>query len=312
MGHKEWETDDFLDEFLDFDYRKPVPDRAGGKRSKGLPAGEVKKPKQENKSYGLGSDFDTYKAYEALRHTDNENAGKHASAEAGAQDLRSSGAFKPEIMEPLSAKRAGRPAERKVEPAAPALNTRKAAESSAMAAPVKESVKQKKKVSADAAESAEPAPAAKGMKDRLVGKHKHVRASELANEALGAAKKLVTSDEDTPPEVIPPAAAASMSDIDNLTSSRGKQNKRRVEPEKKPAEEKDELAELFAELEETGAKPLTKEDNAALRQAQEDAYDRYRGNYMKGVRKQLNAGKVGPFPKWLSRIYVLLLLHSWE
>ena len=28
MGHKEWETDDFLDEFLDFDYRKPVPDHA--------------------------------------------------------------------------------------------------------------------------------------------------------------------------------------------------------------------------------------------------------------------------------------------
>ena len=303
MGHKEWETDDFLDEFLDFDYRKPVPDHAEGKRSKGLPAGEVKKPKQDNKSLGLGNDFDTYKAYEALRHTDNENAGKPASAEAGTQDLRSSGAFKADIPEPLSAKRAGRTAERAAEPAASVLHTRKAAEPSGKPEPVKA----EKKVSADAAESAESAPSAKGIKDRLFGKHKHVRASELANEALGAAKKLVTSDEDTPPEVIPPAAAASMSDIDNMTSSRRKQNRRHAEPEKKPAGEKDELAELFAELEETGAKTLTKEDDAALRQAQEDAYDRYRGNYMKGVKKKMNAGKVGPFPKWLSRIYIVAL-----
>ena len=41
MGHKEWETDDFLDEFLDFDYRKPVPDHAEGKHSRGLPAEEA-------------------------------------------------------------------------------------------------------------------------------------------------------------------------------------------------------------------------------------------------------------------------------
>ncbi len=306
MGHKEWETDDFLDEFLDFDYRKPVPDHAEGKHSKGLPAGEVKKPKQENKSYGLGSDFDTYKAYEALRHTDNENAGKHASAEAGAQDLRSSGAFKPEIMEPLSAKRAGRTVERSAEPSAPVSHTGKTAEPSVAAAPVKESVKQKKKVSADAAGSAESAPASSGLKDRLFGKRKHPRATELANEALDAAKKLVTFDEDTPPEEIPPAAAASLSDIDNMaSSSRRNQISSRVEPAAKPAAEKDELAELFEELGETGAKPLTKEDNAALRQAQEDAYDRYRGNYRKGLKKKMNAGKVGAFPKWLSRIYVV-------
>ena len=46
MGHKEWETDDFLDEFLDFDYRKPVPDHAEGKHSRGLPAEEATKLKQ--------------------------------------------------------------------------------------------------------------------------------------------------------------------------------------------------------------------------------------------------------------------------
>ena len=29
MGHKEWEPDEFLDEFLDFDYKKPVPGKDG-------------------------------------------------------------------------------------------------------------------------------------------------------------------------------------------------------------------------------------------------------------------------------------------
>lgn len=128
MGHKEWETDDFLDEFLDFDYRKPVPDHAEGKHSRGLPAEEVTKSKQENKSFGLGKDFDDYKAYEALRHGKDGDAGKHASAEAGTHDLRSSDAFQPEILEPLSAKHAGRTAERTAEPAAPVLHEKKTPE----------------------------------------------------------------------------------------------------------------------------------------------------------------------------------------
>ena len=50
MAHKEWEPDEFLDEFLDFDYRKPVPEQ----KHKGLPAQEqIKQSGNDNKSYGL-------------------------------------------------------------------------------------------------------------------------------------------------------------------------------------------------------------------------------------------------------------------
>lgn len=300
MGHKEWETDDFLDEFLDFDYRKPVPDHAEGKHSRGLPAEEVTKSKQENKSFGLGKDFDDYKAYEALRHGKDGDAGKHASAEAGTHDLHSSDAFQPEILEPLSAKHAGRTAERTAEPAAPVLHEKKTPEPAVQAAAAKEEIPAK----AEPPVEAEPAPAESGLKGKLFGKRRHVRASELANEALGAAKKFVASDEDVPPEEIPSAAAASLTDIEDLTSS-GSNKSSYAEPAAEPAEERDQLAELFAELGETGAEPLTSDDNEALRQAQEEAYDRYRGNYMKGVKKKMSTGKAGPFPRWLSRIYVL-------
>ena len=302
MGHKEWETDDFLDEFLDFDYRKPVPDHAEGKHSRGLPAEEATKIKQENKSFGLGKDFDDYKAYEALRHGKDGDAGKHASAEAGTHDLRSSDAFQPVILEPLSAKHAGRTAERAAEPAAPVLHEKKTPEPAVQADAVKEEAPAK----AEPPVEAEPAPAESGLKGKLFGKRRHVRASELANEALGAAKKFVASDEDVPPEEIPSAAAASLADIEDLTSSRSNKS-RYAEPAAEPEEERDQLAVLFAELGETGAEPLTSDDNEALRQAQEEAYDRYRGNYMKGVKKKICTGKAGPFPRWLSWIYVLAL-----
>ena len=126
MGHKEWETDEFLDDLLDFDYKKPVPEHAEGKHSKGLPAKEVTQKKQNNKSFGLGGDFDDYKAYEALRHGNDRNAGDNASAKAEANNLRSSAAFQPEIMEPLSARHAVRPAEQKADKIAPPLSGQKA------------------------------------------------------------------------------------------------------------------------------------------------------------------------------------------
>ena len=309
MGHKEWETDDFLDEFLDFDYKKPVPGHGGGNQSKGLSAKKTPQTKQENKNFGLGKDFDDYKAYEALRHGNDRNAGEHAPAKAEVHGLRSSGAFQPEIMEPLSAKRAGKAADAG-RPSAPALNERKPAE------PVRPAVSAHKEIHTPAAtvEKEETSSAASGLKGKLFGKRRHINASELASEALGAAKKLVTSDEDTPPEEIPSAAASAMTDIENLTPSRrhGNEGHAARVPVTEPAEERDELAELFAELGETSAEPLTKEDNEALRQAQEDAYDRYRGNYLKGMKKKKagrkpGAEKAGPFARWLSRIYVVAL-----
>ena len=56
MGHKDWDPD----ELLDFDYRKPVPDRNPETGIKGLSSG--------NDAY------DEFKRYEALRHKDNQRA----------------------------------------------------------------------------------------------------------------------------------------------------------------------------------------------------------------------------------------------
>ena len=327
MGHKEWETDEFLDDLLDFDYKKPVPEHAEGKHSKGLPAKEVTQKKQNNKSFGLGGDFDDYKAYEALRHGNDRNAGDNASAKAEANNLRSSAAFQPEIMEPLSARHAVRPAEQKADKIAPPLSGQKAEKAAPLlrkkkaekaASPLREQ-KPAETVTAAAAVKEEPAPVAvkaeasasagSGLKGKLFGKRKHVRASELATEALGAAKKLVTSEEDLPPEEIPTAAASSLKDIENMASASAAAHSSKAVSAPKPAEEKDELAELFAELGETPAKPLTSEDNEALRQAQQDAYDRYRGNYLKGMKKKISSNnKVGWFPKWTSRLYLLAAL----
>ena len=306
MGHKEWETDDFLDEFLDFDYRKPVPEHGEKKHSKGLPAEKVTKQNQENQKFGLGKGFDDYKAYEALRHGNDGDAGVHASAEAGAHDLRSSAAFRTDIPEPLSARHAARPAEQPAAPAAPVLREQKKPEPVRKAAEVP-SVRKEIPAAAEPAAETDAAPAGSGLKGRLFGKRKHIRASELASEALGAAKKFVASDEDVPPEEIPSAAAAKASDITDLTAADRYRKNSYAAPVAKPEKERDELAELLAEFEDTGSKSLTAEDNKALRQAQEEAYDRYRGNYEKGLRKKLKSGKVGWFPKWTSRFYVLAL-----
>ena len=70
---------------------------------------------------------------------------------------------------------------------------------------------------------------------------KHVRASELATEALGAAKKLVPSEEDLPPEEIPTAAASSLKDIENMASASAAAHSSKAVSAPKPAEEKDEL-----------------------------------------------------------------------
>ena len=61
MAHKEWEPDEFLDEFLDFDYRKPVPDQNG--KHRGLPADQSELSNNGKKSFGLS---DEYKAYEEI------------------------------------------------------------------------------------------------------------------------------------------------------------------------------------------------------------------------------------------------------
>ena len=327
MGHKEWETDDFLDEFLDFDYKKPVPKHGTGKQSRGLPAEKTTRPKQDNKSFGLGREQADYKSYEALRHGNNGNAGEHASAPAETHDLRSSDAFKMDIPEPLSAKRSGASAAGTSKPAAPAapapaLRKQKAAQKgkAAPASAAKPEPVRPAPAMTSRPEPVKPAPAmtaetekaasASGLKGKLFGKRKHVSAAEIANEALGAAKKLVTSDEDIPPEEIPAAPMAGVAATAGVTSSRDGRKGKSARPAQAsaPAEEKDELAELFRELDEAPAHKLSSEDNEALREAQQNAYDRYRGNYLKGKKKRANAGKVGWFPKWVSRFYVLALV----
>ena len=105
MAHKDWGSDDFLNDFLDFDYGKPVPkekdERAESKKangSKGLPADQNYKIKQDNKRYGLGDE--SFKEYQRMRHGENRNAGQQAEKSSPA--LRPSGAFGMDIPEPLS------------------------------------------------------------------------------------------------------------------------------------------------------------------------------------------------------------------
>ena len=76
MAHKDWGPDDFLDEFLDFDYGKPVPGHPGKEKSDRTPVRENKaaEGKGQKKSYGLSDD--SYKEYEKLRHNAEKDAGK--------------------------------------------------------------------------------------------------------------------------------------------------------------------------------------------------------------------------------------------
>ena len=306
MAYKEWEPDEFLDDLLDFDYKHPVPEQ-GGKRSKGLPAEEVTQSQQKSRNYGLGneesgsrsaghsqgiSQDSEYKLYEELRRGNGDNAGKQAAGAAGTQDLRSSGAPQFDILEPLSARR-------KPE-SAPAGQENKSFNAS-----VPERAKPDiTDYSAGARSGAAPAPvevedravktaSSGGFLSKFKAGRKQIHASELATEAIDAARKLVHSDEDTPPETVPAAAA-----IPEISSIKGTA---------KPVQEKDELAELLAELDDHSDRSLTSEDNEALKQAQQDAYDRYRGNYNKKLKKNKASGRAGFIPRWLSRIYVVAL-----
>lgn len=308
MAHKEWESDEFLDDLLDFDYRKPVPDH--GKSSKGLPAGEVKQPKQKQKNYGLSDD---YKLYEKLRHSD-RNAGENAPAPAEADSLRSSGAFHADIPEPISARREVHEPVSKMDIPEP-ISARKAPASTAQKTGLpREEASDRAKKAAEIPADADNIAAASGEGPRKKFRFGRGRASEIASEAFGAAKKFVATDEDQAPEEIP-SASASVSELAGIGAIDAVHDPyvaagRKTDPAEKPAAEKeqDNLSELFAELGETSnASILSADENAALAQAQHDAYDRYRGNYVKGIRKKMGAGKAGPFARWLSRIYVIAL-----
>ena len=135
MAHKDWGPDDFLDEFLDFDYGKPVPGHPGKEKSDRTPVRENKaaEGKGQKKSYGLSDD--SYKEYEKLRHNAEKDAGKQIRKDqAGPQSSgarkavtsaqntssprsssghksdpaapKSQGVFKADIPEPLSARNA--------------------------------------------------------------------------------------------------------------------------------------------------------------------------------------------------------------
>lgn len=306
MAHKEWEPDEFLDEFLDFDYRKPVPGQKE-KSSKGLPAAETKESVKEQKRYGLDDD---YKLYDDLRHSNDRNAGNETSVEAEPKNLRSSDALFADIPAPLSAKKAARKAAEK-----PDAKTAPAAGKAASVTETPASDKGKKAATETAANEET------SLKNKVMGGLKRGRASELAAEALGAAKKLVSTDEDLPPEVIPPASSADISEINGLagagSDSAGMEiaaplSGKRASGKRAGAAavnaDKDELAELFEELGETSNKSvLSNEDNQALAQAQNDAYDRYRSNYMKKTKKKSGSGKAGWFARWISRLYVIAL-----
>lgn len=291
MAHKEWEPDEFLDEFLDFDYRKPVPDK-GGSNSRGLPADKAAQPDTERIKYGLDND---YKVYEALRREHNRDAGNQESAQADTNNLRSSGALREEILEPLSARR---PVQ--APPKSDSFTIEEPLSARAKSSSVKKEPAPPAEVPSDKKSSAAPA-------SKPFFRRKHVSASEIANEALGAAKKLVSTEEDVPPEAVPAAAA-----VAGIKSYQDSAAARSAAKTPEAAGGKDELAELFAELGESPAEPLSSDENEALRQAQQDAYDRYRGNYNKKVKKAAvkakAAGKAGFFARWLSRIYVLALL----
>ena len=279
MAHKEWEPDEFLDEFLDFDYKKPVPGK-DGKHETGSPAGKVAQTKAEQKRYGLGDDM---KEYESLRRAESRNAGKETPAKADEKSLRSSGAKQVEILEPLSARR----------PSVPAANT--AAER-----------KQPEPISAPADTTRrEETSNESGFLSKFKGKNKHPRASEFAAGALDVAKKLVTTEEDMPPEEIPSAAARASGAVESAKTPERVNNRK---ANATAVKEKDELSELFKDLGETPAEHLTSEDNEALKQAQQSAYDRYRSNYLKKFRKKRASGSAGPFARWLSRIYVVALI----
>ena len=105
MDHKDWGSDDFLDDFLDFKYdnsaHRADRDHQEVKPAQKLPTEKKQETKQENKKYGLGED--SFREYERLRQATGEGAGRKADKKA--EDLRASDAFKADILEPLSSRR---------------------------------------------------------------------------------------------------------------------------------------------------------------------------------------------------------------
>ena len=316
MAHKDWGSDDFLNDFLDFDYGKPVPkakeEQAESKNtieSKGLPADKNQKKKQDNKRYGLSDE--SFKEYQRMRHGENRNAGQQA--EKSSSGLRPSGAFGTDIPEPLSKINAGKNfGIRSTETPSPsAANNIKAPESAPEQAdkqPEKAARKgnSKKPFLGAFTDKKKRKPADKAPETASEEDHRHFNASGMAAGALVAAKKFVTADPDAAPEEIP--AASKLGDLSQGVSHSehhfiGQED---VTP---PPADRDQLAELFAELGEpvNGEEGISSDENKALQQAQEDAYDRYRSNYVKNREKRKKAGRVGAFPRWLSRLYVLAL-----
>ena len=299
MDHKDWGSDDFLDEFLDFKYENSAHradrDHQDVKPAQKLPTEKKQETKQENKKYGLGED--SFREYERLRQATGEGAGRKADKKA--EDLRASDAFKADILEPLSSRR-----DRKMpEPD----NSQQVRKNVSFSNPIDEPMGSGDRILGSVPdESGAPEKARENSGKALLGalagkigskagditKHKNIKASELASEALTAAKKFVASEEDIAPEVIPSVPAEHVS----------------------AGQEKDELAELFQELGETGPADnvMSTDEDAALRKAQEDAYDRYRHNVYKKANKSKKkamrkAAGAGIVPRWLSRLYVLAL-----
>ncbi len=316
MAHKDWGSDDFLNDFLDFDYGKPIPkekdERAESKKangSKGLPADQNYKIKQDNKRYGLGDE--SFKEYQRMRHGENRNAGQQAEKSSPA--LRPSGAFGMDIPEPLSKVNAGKNfgIQNTGSTSSSQAGTVKAQESVPKQAPSQIEKTERKESSKKPFFSAltdkkKRRPAEKTADTAADGEHKLFNASEMAAGALVAAKKFVTADPDAAPEEIP--AASNLTDLSQGVSH-SEHHFIGQEDTKPAAADRDELAELFAELGEpvNEDEGISSDESKALQQAQEDAYDRYRSNYVKNRKKRMNAGKVGAFPRWLSRLYVLAL-----
>lgn len=336
MAHKDWGPDDFLDEFLDFDYGKPVPGHPGKEKSDRTPVRENKaaEGKGQKKSYGLSDD--SYKEYEKLRRGADRDAGKqmhkdHAAPQSsGARKTgstapnppsarkadtprssyehrsdpaapKSQGVFKADIPEPLSARNAagqfsGFSWQDRPQTGLPADSDLTNGSGRDEAASGKTKAQKKKK---------------SGQKQKQ--KRKQLHASEMAAGAFAKARKLVSSDVDTDPEVIPSVQA----DMEVPRDEAGAADPGFIEPplssngaSARKEEERDELSELFAELGEPApaeSAGISPDEQEALRQASEEAYDRYRSNYVKSLSKSIFTSRVGFFPRWLSRVYVVVL-----
>ena len=308
MDHKDWGSDDFLDEFLDFHYDKPVhrPDRdhQDVKPDQKLQTEKIQETRKDNKKYGL--DDDSLREYERLRHGTDGDAGKQAGEKA--YGLRTSDAFKADIPEPLSAKHAPKAVSRAPQrPQTPQSPRQEASDQIRKKVSFDNTIDEPlgsadRILRGDAEIHSAPQEIPEDNKNDLfssiadkigskaasIPKPKHINPSELASGAIHAAKKFVASEEDKTPEAVPAAPAAA--DIP----------------------ERDDVSELFRELGEPVAadKVITSEEDAALRQAQVEAYDRYRHNVNKKIEKKKKAaasGRAGFIPRWLSRIYVVAL-----